>query len=140
MNSKIKILFILSFLTVQNVSAVEIEVSSVHPQSYFVQVGAFKNLSNIQKVKDRLFEYDIYLEAHKNMQRIHVVNILAPSLKGTLVKIRKIYPKAFISKRPSINSAQADYIQKPSPSFNNIKSYEPSLDSNTILKTRKSFL
>ena len=134
MNNKIKILFILFFLTVQNVSAIEIEVSSVHPQSYFIQVGAFKKVSNIQKVKDKLFEYDIYLEAYKNMKRIYVVNILASSLNETLIEIRKIYPNAFVAKHPKVNSDKiVNDISIEIP-------YGSALDSNTILKTRKSFL
>jgi hypothetical protein len=122
---------------VKNLLAVEIGRESIAPESYFIQVGAFKKMSNIQKVKDRLFEYELYLEPYKSFHRIQVVNILASQKREILAEIRKIYPKAFISKRP---------MKKSSTNFNksykmdNIKFLEPNLDSNTILKTRKSFL
>lgn len=146
-----KVFIMVFFLTVQQVYAIEIGVLSLHSKSYSIQVGAFKNMSNIQKVKDRLLEYEIYLEPYKNMHRVHVVNIETPVLKETLTQIRKIYPKAFISKRPILNTTPTQTEQKTSakinksfePLLNNIEmieQYEPTLDSNTILKTRKSFL
>ncbi|HIP59798.1 MAG TPA: SPOR domain-containing protein [Campylobacterales bacterium] len=132
-----KFFFIIFFLLMQSIEAIEISKESISTDSYYIQVGAFKNMSNIQRVKDRLFEYELYLEPYKGFQRIHIVNVLAPQEKEILVEIRKIYPKAFISKRP---------MKKPSTNFNrshklnNIKLFEQTLDSNTILKTRKSFL
>ena len=132
-----KVFFIIFFLLVQNVSAIEIGKESISTESYFIQVGAFKNISNIQNVKDKLFEYELYLEAYKGLQRILVVNVLAPVEKETLFEIRKIYPKAFISKRPMKKSSTNFTI---TPKVNNIKFFEQTLDSNTILKTRKSFL
>ena len=148
---KLKVFLIVFFLIVQNTYAVEIGSESIHSKSYSVQVGAFKNMSNIQKIKEKLFEYEIYLEPYKNLHRVHVVNIITPVLKETLTKIRKIYPKAFISKRPISNSIPMKTKQKIFDKINKsfkpsgniieeIKQYEPSLDSNTILKTRKSFL
>lgn len=146
-----KVFIITISLLLQSLHAVEIGKESISTDSYYIQVGAFKKLSNIQKVKDKLFEYEIYLESYKGFQRIHVVNILAPLEKVTLSQIRKIYPKAFISKRPAINRNSSDSVQKPSTNFsqsvkpsslklNNTQFFEQTLDSNTILKTRKSFL
>ncbi len=129
--------------------AAEIGLESVSRDSYFIQVGAFKNILNVQDVVDKLSIYDIYLEPYKDMHRIQVVNIFAPNLKKTLFKIRKIYKKAFIAKRPILEHTQAkaksfDKKNKPFiPASNNIQMiqhYAPALDSNTILKTRKSFL
>jgi folylpolyglutamate synthase/dihydropteroate synthase len=136
----------------QNMFAIQIDAQSIDEKSYYIQVGAFKSVSNIQRVQNRLAEYDIYLQTHKNLQRIQIVNILTKKeLKETLAKIRKIFPKAFVAKRPVPNKIKPKKVTKHSEDFTKsfksqpqkeeyIQSPQPALDSNTILKTRKSFL
>lgn len=152
LKNRISFVFIIFLFVSQNLYAVEIDIQSISKKSYYIQVGAFKSKANIQKVKDKLSKYDIYLEPYKNLQRIQVVNILTPTqLKKTLVKIRKIFPKAFVVKHPNLNQIKTKKIAEPSDDFSksfepslqkekNIQPIKPTLDSNTILKTRKSFL
>jgi len=107
----------------QDASAVELDRDSIGEKSYFIQVGAFKNISNIQKVLDKLSRYEVYLEPYKDMHRIYIVNIFSPSQKKILAKVRKIYPNAFIAKGPTkakktILGRVSDIIKKckfPSP-------------------------
>jgi len=147
----LKVSMMIFFLITIQVEATEIRVEEIDEESYAIQVGAFKNLSNIDQVTKKLFEYETYLEPYKKLQRVHIVNIEAFALKETLTDIRKMYPKAFISKRPILNSTpiahprQKTFINHKviAPSSKKIEMvvpYEQHLDSNTILKTRKSFL
>jgi hypothetical protein len=136
----------------QNIFAIQIDAESIDKESYYIQVGAFKSVSNIQKVQNQLQEYDIYLQTYKNLQRIQIVNILTKKeLKETLAKIRKIFPKAFVAKRPNNKDIKTQHVIKSSGNFNKsfeispknkeyISPIQPALDSDTILKTRKSFL
>ena len=147
---KARIFFTVFFMLAQDASAVELDRDSIGEKSYFIQVGAFKNISNIQKVSDKLSRYEVYLEPYKDMHRIYIVNIFSPSQKKILAKVRKIYPNAFIAKGPT-KAKKTILTAKTFTNFNKsleITPYKPKntqflnqpLDSNSILKTRKSFL
>jgi nitrogen regulatory protein PII-like uncharacterized protein len=148
---KKKVFIICLFAFTVDISAVEIEKSSIVPGSYGIQVGAFKNVSNIQKIKDDLYDYELYLESYKGLKRIQVVNLLtSEDFKHTLAIIKKKYPNAFVLKRARVSKKSVDKIENSNnyrqiikPKSINIQSFEqylPTLDSNSILKTRKSFL
>lgn len=140
------------FLIVKSVEAIEIEEQEVQKSNYAIQIGAFKNASNIDKIIENLPEYEIYLEPYKNLHRVQVINIRPFALKESLAQIRKIYPNAFISKRPIANDTPTVESEQKTFTINNkivepsrnkiekIVPYEEHLDSHTILKTRKSFL
>jgi len=149
LKSRISFVFIIFFFITQNIYALQIDAQSISKDSYYIQVGAFKSVSNIQRVQNKLAEYDLYIQTYKNLQRIQIVNILTKrELKKTLAKVRKIFPKAFVAKSPSkkrkkiTNSSES--ISKAFETLHQkeeyIQSTQPALDSNTILKTRKSFL
>jgi hypothetical protein len=125
-------------------------------EAHSIQVGAFKDISNVYIAADKLSSYDVYVEPYKDMHRVHVVNIAD---KKILKKIRKFYPKAFFSKlnishdshdiEENIQTEQfvaeptTNYIQPVEIFKEKVKVVEPQdwlLNSDSILKTRKSFL
>jgi len=123
LNYRISFVFIIFFFITHDLSAIQIDKESISKESYYIQVGAFKSVANIQKVQNRLAEYDIYMQTYKNLQRIQIVNILTKKeLKETLAKIRKIFPKAFVAKSPSKKDMHNKKVIKSSENFN--KSFE----------------
>ena len=135
------VVFFVSFLTIQNVNAIEIEKESILDGSYFIQVGAYKNNSSVKNTKNRLLEYDLYLEPYKGLHRIYIVNILSKNqLVETLKEVRKIYQKAFVAKSPKlIKDISIQEAEQIPVTIQNFEQVELKLDSNTILSTRKSF-
>ncbi len=149
---KIKLIIVLIsiFLSIQTLFSIEIEKEYIYEPSYFIQVCALKRESNIERVKNRLLDYHLYLEQYNDLKRIYIVNIITKEeLDDTLEDIQKIYPHSFISKGPKnlfVTEKQEIVTQEPEEII--YEKIEPTLeksriielDSKTILKTRKSFL
>ena len=155
MINRLKFLLVFVFLMQSTLVSSEIAFESIEKDSYFIQVGAFRSISNIDKVIVKLSDYNVYLEPYKNLHRVHVVNITKNRLKIVLKKIRRLYPKSFIVKRAIYNDREnsenselsSSNVEQNSKLFetlqNNIKIIQPNhniLDTNSIIRTRKSFL
>jgi hypothetical protein len=148
LRSKVNIGFIIFFLIVKALYAAQVDARSISKSGYYIQVGAYKKVSSIQKVMGDLEAYDTYLEPYKDLYRVKIVNILTKEqLKKTLRDIRKVFPKAFVTKRVSFRDKKGYIKDISNKSFKsahqkneNTKLDESPLDSNSILKTRKSFL
>jgi len=153
--NRLKFLLVFVFLMQSTLVSSEIAFESIEKDSYFIQVGAFRSISNIDKVIVKLSDYNVYLEPYKNLHRVHVVNITKNRLKIVLKKIRRLYPKSFIVKRAIYNDREnsenselsSSNVEQNSKLFetlqNNIKIIQPNhniLDTNSIIRTRKSFL
>jgi len=144
----------IGLLVVKNASADEVTYDFIEANSYHIQVGAFKSRDNVNNVKNRLSAFDVYIEPYKGLNRVIVVNILTEEqLNHSFLQIKKIYPKAFITKQPmAIVKVQKKHsYKKPVEDYNQlfkptsikreiIEQRNDTLNSNTILKTRKSFL
>jgi len=144
----------IGLLVVKDANAMEVTYNSIKANSYHVQVGAFKSIQNVNNVKDRLSAFDIYVEPYKGLNRVIVVNIMTKEqLKRNFLKIKKFYPKSFITKRPieAKKTIKKQNYKKPTKNYNQLFKSIPKkrevieqqndiLNSNTILKTRKSFL
>ncbi len=148
---KLKIVLIITLFFVNTLLASEVGFDDIHKDSYFIQVGAFKSISNTNKVIKRLSKYDVYLEPYKDMNRVHVVNVMRSSLKSVLRNIRKSFPNSFVVRRKIYNSNKNEFstsseqvntkLFKVIPqNVNNIQQNTNILDSKSIIKTRKSFL
>jgi len=138
--------------------AVELEETEILSESYFIQIGAFKKYSSVERIEENLFDFDTYTELRNGLYRIYAVNILSKDdLKKSLKIVRKYYPDAFVAKRPKLSLVKnhTESLTKDSvkdlkqlvelpiekiKKIKNIKLHEPILDSTSILKTRKSFL
>ncbi len=125
-----KTIFILS-LSAINLFALVLSKEEVSSSGYFIQVASLKKSINIKKVKKRLYNFNLYIEPYQGLKRIYIVNI---EKKSKFLEIKKLYPDAFITKRPqTLHSGEKEKILDKSPPILD-------LNSNTILKTRKSFL
>ncbi len=147
---RLSVILVSIFLSIQTLFSIEIEKEYIYEESYFIQVCALSKESNIERVKSKLMDYHLYLEEYNNLKRIYIVNIITKEeLNDTLKDIQKIYPEAFISKGPKnlsvdethkaiLKESQETIYEKVEPTLEKNRTIE--LNSQTILKTRKSFL
>jgi hypothetical protein len=159
------VIFLLFFyVSLPSLSAKVLQPAMIDKDRYFIQVAALSKEYNVKKIIKKLLNHDLYIQKHKNLKRIYIVNI---DNKSELVGIKKLYPSAFFAKTP-------DFITVDEPKFNEdtqeIGQFEilsdnmiddtvlideaeiviekmvddpaksDTMNSNTILKTRKSFL
>jgi hypothetical protein len=96
MKIKVILLFASIFL-VSSLSGSVIKKNKISMNGYFIQIAVLKNISNISNVKKNLKDYDLFIQDYKNLKKIYVVNI---KKKSELLNIKKIYPTAFITRKP----------------------------------------
>jgi len=129
---KILLLFILAL----SVFAKEVDISK-----NIIQLGVFKDEKNIQKLKNRYKDLDLYVKVFPNkLKKLFVVNITKKDTAKTLTRIKKDIPKAFLlsKKRKEqlfITHKHKDWLNKSLSQ----KSNHSKLDSKAIIKTRNKF-
>jgi hypothetical protein len=106
-----------------------------------IQVGVFKNQKSIDKIKNALKKYDIYIKKYPNkLQKIFVINIKEKEFEQTLSEIKKIASKAFkLSLKRKLELIKSD---EPKDWLNNTladNNKTKKLDSKAIIKTRNKF-
>jgi hypothetical protein len=144
--------------TIDESSAREVSHRFIKENAYHIQIGAFKSDNNVNSAIKKLNDFDVYVDPYKGLHRVIVVNILRKQeLNRSFVKIKKFYPNAFLTKQPIKRTNQRKKVTKKSNSKKTINHYNQlfksmpekreiikprndTLNSNTILKTRKSFL
>lgn len=179
MKMKFNIIFLVTFLSFYSLQASEVQSMDIEEESYFIKIGTFSKMENVEKIKKRLYDHQLYIEPYKNLHRVYVVNIHKKSLQTTLSSIRKIYAEAYVEKKPHLqrNQIQETRIIKTKPEIETeaevvsktvieaesaplteepasvedishlfdaakekSEKIESDLDSQSIIKTRKSFL
>jgi hypothetical protein len=106
-----------------------------------IQIGAFKKITNINKLKKAFDNYQIVVKkTNNNLNKIFIVNIERKEIKSTLKNIKSIVPNAFLlslkQKQMIFHKKNTNILQnKTFTKINNSKK----LDSKAIIKTRKKF-
>lgn len=146
--------FILILLIIISISSNEIK-SKVDIQKPIVQLGVFKDMANIEKLKKKFTNLNLFVKQVSNeTNKLFIINIKDEDLTTILENIRTIIPNAFI-----LSSARKNIIfnnlkpclatpppKNPKPlqikaPIKSIITYEDSscLDSTAIIKTREKF-
>ena len=147
-------IFILSMLIAMLISSNELK-SKVDTKKSIIQLGVFKDISNVKKLKKKITNLNLYVKKlQSGINKVFIINIKKEDLPQTLQSIRQIVPNAFI-----LSSARKGIIfenlkpciatippKKPPVKVKKILkksiiTYENSscLDSKAIIKTRKKF-
>ena len=106
-----------------------------------IQIGAFKKITNVNKLKKAFNNYQIVIKkTSNNLNKIFIVNIEKKETKSILNDIKKIIPNAFLL---SNKQKQKNFHKKITDNHQNktfINTNNSSkLDSKAIIKTRKKF-
>jgi len=108
--------------------------SNTTEQKYTIQLGVFTHEENINKLKKRYKNFDIFVKKYPNkIKKLFIVNIKDKDLEKTLAFVKKDIPKAFVVKKKQSNWMQ-EKLSKNTNSSNNSK-----LDSKAFIKTRNKF-
>jgi cell division septation protein DedD len=93
--------------------------------AYTIQLGAFKDSQNIKNIKKEFKHFNIYVKQLSNgISIVYITNIDKQHLSSTLQEINKKFPSAFVVRENRVQ--------------NSIKN-KPTLNSKSIIKTRKKF-
>ncbi len=126
--------FIYIMLSTNVLYAYLVSSNAIGNDAIFVQVGAFKNSSAVEKIRKKLKPFALIVQKNGSIVRIFAVASRKDiSESAFLKKIRKKIPDAFLKRG-----------FKPRQNFTS-KSFETGIDltntlnSETILRTRKKF-
>ena len=129
-----------SLLIVVYGNAYIIDKKKVTPDLFFVQVGAFSHQTSVDTIRKKLKKFPLLIVKKDNLIKLYVVS--KPKYKkGTLRKIRKYIPDAFVIKNRKNIFLIGDYqrsLSENASSENQINLTAP-LDAKAILQTRKKF-
>ncbi|MCH9813142.1 MAG: hypothetical protein K0U47_04275 [Epsilonproteobacteria bacterium] len=101
------------FFCTSLLQAIEVDSDNIDQKHYFIKIGTFAKLYNIKKIQEKLSHYPIYLHPYKNLQRVYVVNVSKEEIQTTLLAIRKLYPDAYIAKKPALSKPKVEMPVEP---------------------------
>ncbi len=136
-------LLLLSFMMPTSASAKNLKIEEISSHLEAIQVGAFKERKNILQ-QNRLFShYNTFIEYGEKFSRFYIVNIKKEDYEHILSEVKKSNPSAFLASkkiRKLIKSHRPvdTFVREIKPDKKNHHDNR-SLNSDTILKTRKKF-
>ncbi len=135
MNQRIGIFCFIYIMLCANLSYADITFQkSDYKDAVFVQVGAFKNDAAVEKIKKKLRSFSLIVQKDDDLIRVYAIESKRNlSQAAFLRKIKKFIPDAFVKKGIVFD----DKFGFSHP--NNIIRLKNSLNSETILRTRKRF-
>ena len=139
----ISILLLLSFITLTSVSAKNLNIDEISANLEAIQVGAFKEIKNISLQNQLFSHYNTFIEYGEELNRFYIVNVKKVDYARILAEVKISHPGAF---------SASDKLRKLIKNHTHIARWKGfrkvkrqrdpvnySLNSETILKTRKKF-
>jgi hypothetical protein len=142
MLQKVKIFLLISFFVFSSkLSSYQVDIKKIDLSLNIIQLGAFGNIENIEYISKLFSQKEIVVLNFSGLKKVFLPNISNHELKKTLYNVRKKIPDAFVLKNRSIfksNNLKPNREVSYKPKYKS-KQINRSLNSDTILKTRKTF-